>query len=94
MRRIVTIPDGITFKDFRSKYRKFFLTSSEDKANALMAAEYTRLTGNPAIDYDQKPKKKKAAQVTKEEIVNSVKDAPELRDLKPFFDAMNETKSE
>lgn len=59
--RIIKVEDGITWKDFRTKYRKFFRISYEPKALEVMGKEYKRLTGREPVD--EKPKKLKNVKV-------------------------------
>lgn len=55
--RIASVPNGITWKEFREKYSKFFRISYAPKLQEVMAKEYTRLTGREAKDDEVKPKK-------------------------------------
>jgi len=48
---------SISWKDFQSKFGKFFLISFEPKRLEAMAKKYTELTGRPAVDeVAKKPK--------------------------------------
>lgn len=48
VKRIISIPDGMTWKEFAVKYDKFFPISNESARIEKLKREYTRLTGkNP-----------------------------------------------
>lgn len=69
--RIAKVPDGISWKSFQEKYRKFFLISSEPRRIEAMGREYKRLTGRePKDEAPEKPKRqpsRRRAGASKEE---------------------------
>lgn len=45
MRRIVAIPENMSWEEFSEKYKRFFPISDDNKRNKKLKEEYKRLTG-------------------------------------------------
>ena len=49
-RRIIKVPEGITWEDFSKQFGKFFQISNERERTEKLKSEFERLTGRKADD--------------------------------------------
>jgi hypothetical protein len=68
---IIKVPEGITWKDFQEKYRKFFPISSISRRNEVMGREFKRLTGREPKDEVTEKARRQPRQRTNKEKGNS-----------------------